>query len=151
MKHLLRRSRSGYGPDGPAATAAVNHSVLCDLDDSAAGWNLTASCVPGSSPPPVHPCWVSLYHPSPLLLHHVGQNVSSLITNNILTQGREDTILREDRILEGRGQFTLGNGISHNGYEGHVRDMRESRGRGGGGLMLQPPPVSHVNLHSPAS
>lgn len=50
------------------------------------------SCVLMSSPPPVRPCWVSLYHPSTLLSHHVGrtkkgQNAS--LINTILTRGRQ--------------------------------------------------------------
>lgn len=50
------------------------------------------SCAPMSSPPPARPCWVSLYHPSTLLSHHVGrtkkgQNASFI--NTILTRGRQ--------------------------------------------------------------
>lgn len=47
-----------------------------------------------------------------------------------------------------QGQFTLGNGILHNGNEGHMRERDGAEQRG---EVLLTPPLSHVNLHSPAS
>lgn len=55
------------------------------------------SCVLVSGPPPVHPSWVSLYHPSTLLSHHTGkgergQNPS--LANIILARGGERCNMR---------------------------------------------------------
>lgn len=61
--------------------------------------SLCSSCVLVSSPPPVHPCWVSLYHPSTLLSHHVGQNVS--LINTMLTWGRERNIIQRGAHFQG--------------------------------------------------
>lgn len=52
-----------------------------------------ASCVLMSSPPPVQPCWTSLYHPSTMPSHHVGRSKrgwNASFINGILIWGREE-------------------------------------------------------------
>lgn len=51
------------------------------------------SCVLASSPPPVQPCWTSLYHPSTMPSHHVGRSKRGWNANfiiGILIWGREE-------------------------------------------------------------